>query len=302
MKLILGSDIGLPLVGQVSTVRSHTARPIGWHAHEGFEILFLLKGEMSYEMQNAPPFAIKGGEFCVFPPDVMHHGMNSIGTPSTLLGLEYRPELADAATLTTLTADNLLQIQRLIEASIMKVHPCGTNLLRGITRLFKLVEEHCTKILEPTQEARRQATGQELTPLTQACLRTSCCSVLIDAATELSVPPQPDSDTIVKAATIYLEKHCCEPLQIAYLVQHLGFSRARVFELFKSVTGMTPYDYLLRCRIRKASELLRKPSMSITDISFETGFSSSQSFSKVFRRYVGMTPTRYRGGTSTVKS
>jgi len=189
MKLIPGSDIGLPLVGQVSAVRSHLARPIGWHAHDGFEIIFLLEGEMSYEMRNAPPLSIKGGSFCVFPPGMMHRGMNSIGSPSALLGIECRPDRPDAATLTTLTAENLTWLHTLIEASIMKVHHCGTNLRREATRLFKLVEEHSSKTLEPTPEARAQAVGQVLPPHTQACLRTACCSLLIGAATELNAPP-----------------------------------------------------------------------------------------------------------------
>jgi len=57
---------------------------------------------------------------------------------------------------------------------------------------------------------------------------------------------------------------------------------------------MTPNDYLLRLRIRKASELLSDSETSITDIAFRTGFSSSQNFSKVFKKYTGMMPSRYR--------
>lgn len=209
MKLLPGSAFGMPLVGQVSTVRSHTARTIQWHAHDGYELIFLLEGEMSYESRNAPAVSIKGGSYCIFPPGVVHRGMNSIGTPSTLLGLECQPGRADAASLTTLAGDNLLQIQRLIETSTMKVHPFSSNLRRGITRLFKLVEEHATKTLAPTPEARDQAAGQKLAPLTQACLRTACCAVLIDTASELASPPQPDHDAIVTAAISYLEQHCC---------------------------------------------------------------------------------------------
>jgi AraC-like DNA-binding protein len=284
----------MPLVGQVSTVRSHTARPISWHAHEGYELIFLLDGEMSYETRSAPAISIKGGSFCIFPPGELHRGLNSVGSPSTLLGIECRPDRPDAASLTTLAGDNLLQIQRLIATSTMKVHPFSINLRRGITRLFKLVEEYSTKTLAPTEEARDQAAGQKLAPLTQACLRTACCAVLIDTASELASPPQPDHDAIVKAAIRYLEQHCCDSPRIADLTKHLGYSRARVFELFKAGTGMTPNDYLLRLRIRKASELLSDSETSITDIAFRTGFSSSQNFSKVFKKYTGMMPSRYR--------
>jgi len=47
-------------------------------------------------------------------------------------------------------------------------------------------------------------------------------------------------------------------------------------------------------RIAKAKELLWNSSKSITDIAMQTGFSSSQYFSRVFRKYAGMTPADYR--------
>jgi two-component system, response regulator YesN len=91
-------------------------------------------------------------------------------------------------------------------------------------------------------------------------------------------------------------------LQISDLVRHLGYSRARIFEMFKAGTGMTPNDYLLRCRVRNARNLLADPERPITEIALETGFSSSQYFSQVFKKYTGMTPSRYRSKTSTVVS
>ncbi len=43
-------------------------------------------------------------------------------------------------------------------------------------------------------------------------------------------------------------------------------------------------------------KLLPDSEISITDIAYQTGFSSSQSFSKVFKKYTGVTPSRYRKG------
>ncbi|HRT57846.1 MAG TPA: hypothetical protein P5038_14560, partial [Candidatus Paceibacterota bacterium] len=49
---IPGRQIGLPMVIHVSRVRSHTARRISWHSHEGFELLFLLEGATAYEFAD----------------------------------------------------------------------------------------------------------------------------------------------------------------------------------------------------------------------------------------------------------
>jgi len=77
-------------------------------------------------------------------------------------------------------------------------------------------------------------------------------------------------------------------------VRRMGFSRSYLFAIFKSATGMTPNDYYLRIRIEKAQQLLAHSAQPVTSIALETGFSSSQYFSSVFRKYTGQTPVEYR--------
>ncbi len=62
--------------------------------------------------------------------------------------------------------------------------------------------------------------------------------------------------------------------------------RARLFE--------TPHQYLMRIRIDKARELLATSDMPVTDICFEVGFESLGSFSSLFHRTVGWSPSVYR--------
>ena len=57
---------------------------------------------------------------------------------------------------------------------------------------------------------------------------------------------------------------------------------------------MTPNDYLQRLRLDRAREWLAEEGRSVTDIAFAAGFSSSQYFSHVFRKYTGLTPSRFR--------
>jgi len=83
------------------------------------------------------------------------------------------------------------------------------------------------------------------------------------------------------------------------LAEAAGCSRSRLFQLFKQATGMTPNDYLQRLRVKEASAMLiNQPGASITDVAFSNGFSSSQYFCNVFRKYTGTTPVafRLRGG------
>jgi AraC-like DNA-binding protein len=64
--------------------------------------------------------------------------------------------------------------------------------------------------------------------------------------------------------------------------------------LFKAVFGETPKQCQLEARLEKAKHVLLATDTSITDICIEAGFSSLGTFSYVFTRRVGMTPTSYR--------
>lgn len=64
--------------------------------------------------------------------------------------------------------------------------------------------------------------------------------------------------------------------------------------LFKRVSGRNIIDVLKQIRLEKAKKLLLYTSLSITDITFETGFGSSQYFCRVFSKSEGVTPSLYR--------
>jgi AraC-like DNA-binding protein len=71
--------------------------------------------------------------------------------------------------------------------------------------------------------------------------------------------------------------------------------QARFFREFKALAGVTPKDFILRLKIEEAAKLLEQaPSRTVTEIAHELGFSSSQYFATVFRRYLRASPGEYR--------
>ncbi|MFA7344035.1 MAG: helix-turn-helix domain-containing protein [Terrimicrobiaceae bacterium] len=65
---------------------------------------------------------------------------------------------------------------------------------------------------------------------------------------------------------------------------------------FKTATGFSPADYVIRSRIRRAEEMLVREDgkLSVTEIAFRCGFQDSNYFSRQFRRVTGKTPRSYR--------
>jgi AraC family transcriptional regulator len=65
-------------------------------------------------------------------------------------------------------------------------------------------------------------------------------------------------------------------------------------ELFRRSTGESPHRYVVTRRLERAKNLLRETDLNILDIALSVGFADQSSFTKVFRRRVGVTPGAFR--------
>ena len=71
-------------------------------------------------------------------------------------------------------------------------------------------------------------------------------------------------------------------------------SVSRFKQKFKYHVGVPPYEYMVRKKIELSQDMLRYTDMLVTEIAVELNFSSSQHFSKVFKKFTCMTPGEYR--------
>jgi AraC family transcriptional regulator len=78
------------------------------------------------------------------------------------------------------------------------------------------------------------------------------------------------------------------------LARYAGLSRYHFLRTFKSVTGVTPRQWLIRARLQRAAQLLRSGSTPVTEIAFEAGFEDLSNFIRTFRREFGFSPSHYR--------
>ena len=87
------------------------------------------------------------------------------------------------------------------------------------------------------------------------------------------------------------------PPTLAEMAAFIGLSPAYFATQFKRETGRTPHDFLLDCRIEEAARRLRtEPSLSVSRVALDLGFSSSQYFSVAFRARKNCTPSQWRRG------
>lgn len=82
-------------------------------------------------------------------------------------------------------------------------------------------------------------------------------------------------------------------ISVEKLSEELNISRVHLYRKIKEISGLTPVDYLRNFRLSKAVELLDKRRFSVSEVAYQTGFSSPAYFSKCFKDVFNMTPSEY---------
>ena len=83
-------------------------------------------------------------------------------------------------------------------------------------------------------------------------------------------------------------------LNIDVIAAQFGMGRTNFYRKVRELMGMSPNDYLRKCRMERAAELLRTTVLPVADVCAQVGMPDAQYFSRVFKSYFGMPPSAYR--------
>jgi AraC family transcriptional regulator len=93
---------------------------------------------------------------------------------------------------------------------------------------------------------------------------------------------------------LWLDAHAHEPLDLEQVARQSSVSAFHFLRLFARVTGVTPHQYLLRTRLRRAAKLLAQGTLPVGAIAYEVGFGDLSNFVRTFRRAAGHAPRDFR--------
>jgi AraC-like DNA-binding protein len=95
-------------------------------------------------------------------------------------------------------------------------------------------------------------------------------------------------------AALWLDEHASEAINLDDAAREAGLSEFHFLRLFTAVLGVTPKQYVIRSRLRRAARLLAEDERQITDIAYEVGFGDLSNFVRTFHRAAGVSPRRFR--------
>jgi AraC family transcriptional regulator len=92
----------------------------------------------------------------------------------------------------------------------------------------------------------------------------------------------------------FIDAQISNKITISDLAAVAGLSQYHFIRAFRDTVGLPPYQYVLSERIQRAKGLLSQPDLSLLDVALAVGFSDASELNRVFRKFVGVTPTAYR--------
>lgn len=207
------------------------------------------------------------------------------GTVSLLSPLDYHSyENKSEAKMISLTFTDDVIFKEVWEVLDIDFTPCVT--------VFEGADNQ--KMMEDLLEIENQIKSD--LPLVASFTRAVTNCILIDIiqnAHTSGIAPQKKYDIVQKAIS-YLRKHYREQITLKELAKMCYVTPEHLCRYFKNQTGLTFKEYIITLRLDYAMRNIKHTDKTITEICFESGFSSPSYFTKVFCRRFGKTPAQVR--------
>src|SRR5262245_24025508 len=116
---------------------------------------------------------------------------------------------------------------------------------------------------------------------------------LSDRATHVARGTATDRRRAIDAAA-WIDVHSHEEIDLDRVARIAGIGPFHFLRTFSKVLGVTPHQYLVRCRLQRAARLLAEEPLSISDIALDVGFGDLSNFVRTFRRASGLSPQQFR--------
>ena len=277
-RLIFGQkDVRLPgvtMFGRYQYATSQSGLLPHSHRH-AIEICFLERGEQTYRVGGLP-YRLRGNDQFFTLPGELHDTANLPQERGILYWVILRLESSrEFLSLAKSAAARLKRELLTMPTRHFRGHPDSARILGEITELLSerrnprgfgaayrqvRLQALLLQYLTLTIRASRQGLSGSATPLMQRLLH-------------------------------YIDGHLTDPIEVPRLAQVAGLSESRCKARFKREIGVPPAEFWLRKKIERAVVLLKDH--SVTEVAYELGFSSSQYFATVFKRYTLVNPSQF---------
>ncbi|MGE8079859.1 AraC family transcriptional regulator [Peribacillus loiseleuriae] len=252
-----------------------------------FELLYVQQGEAA-TILDGQRYTLSAGQL-IFIPAGVYHQNEVISSPNAqFLGIhfDFFGDLDIQTEADIVVNESAVQLDKFgIEAIAESFAPLSTNplytpSLSCVQLMKQLVHEFTMRPLGYT--------------LICKALLLNILGLLLRTQTEYNPSHFPlHGDRILELMAL-IEESPSEPWTNQMLAKQLNMNDDHMSKIFKKIAGMPPGEYVQMIRLRKARLLLRETNLSIEEVGREIGYADIHYFSRLFRKYEGISPSKYR--------
>ncbi len=260
------------------------------HRNEGIEIILLEKGETPCFLDGKQTL-LKAGQFTVTRPWQKHsHGYPFVGSGRLHwfildVGVRRPNSPWQWPPWIHLQKNDLLEL-----TAILRQNESPTWFAsREMIRIFQSLASH---LQHPSPQDRLSHIG---ICVSQLLLET------LESLREQKPARDPELSTRFRTVDLFLKdietnpSSASEDWTLPMMAKQCGMGSTSLVDCCNQITNTSPMDFLKRCRLRHAAnDLTHSSKLSITQIAFNHGFSSSQYFATEFKKHFGQTPRSFR--------
>lgn len=272
-------DDGLPIdVMMVNT--PEFSYPI--HMHPFIELVLILSGQGIHILGDTPLPVQAGDVFVVVPGNVhAYHNMEQFRYINVLFEEEA-------------LVDELPELRRIPGYhALFELEPHLRVQNGGRSRLH-LNPEDLPYVVARAEQIRTER--HELNPGYKLVVKSALVQMVVFLSRRYEQMEHHSAKVLINLGEVisHMERNYSSVISLPELARVGCMSQRNLIRQFRSATGHSPVDYMIRLRIRHALELLRDEDMSIAQVASSVGIPDSNYFSRQFVRVIGMTPRRYR--------
>lgn len=239
------------------------------HAHEEYSIGVTLKGRQDFFCQNAFHKSPAGGVI-VFNPEEVHDGQSGIGEHLEYVMLYVHPEAFQP--LFQALGQPKLTVPRVKSALL-----ADPALARYVLLLKQMISNHHSSAIE---------SEQVLFNIAHSLLGHSGHAVN-------TFDFSPRKDSLLIRAKDYIWANLAEDLSIDAIAAAANMSKYHFIRLFNQQFGLTPYQYVINCRVNLARQYIEL-GFTASHVALDAGFADNSHLNRHFKRVFGITTKQYQ--------
>lgn len=254
-----------------------------FHIHDDYELLLCLSDDMFYNVGKQCYFVQKNTLLLFNNMDLHHFGPRKPDGENRRYVTFFK-----AAYIDSLSTANV----NLLDCFLFRPFP-DYNVLPLTEEQSQELQRQFQRIMELQSQSESECYGKELH------LHLLLAEVLLNVNTayrqhhHITANSSGEAYRCVYDVIGFIHENYRENLSLDMLANRFFINKFYLWETFKAVTGVTPNQYIINCRIMKAKELLMNGN-TVESVCEQTGFNNMSHFSRTFKNKVGQSPKQYQ--------